>query len=96
MSVKNLLAQQDSEFISLHEILDLMTQIDGASYAEAATLLHRLLWGDSRDVPAWWTKDDLYGVNLANDDDVRTATGCLVQAARSGKPQFEEPDEIPF
>ena len=96
MSVRNLLVKQDAGFISLHETLTLMTLIDGASYGEAATLLYRLLWTDSEDVPAWWTKDNLYGVHLANNDDVRTAASCLVQAARSGEPQFEGSDEIPF
>ena len=95
MSVKNLLAMQEAGFISLHELLTLMTKIDGASYEQAATLLYRLLWSDRSGMPNWWINNKLRGVGQANDQDVKDAFDCLAEAAQSGEPLVMGPDEIP-
>lgn len=94
MSVKNLLAEQAAGFVSLHEVLTRMTQVDGATYQEAATLLHRLLWAaDEISQPNWFEFSLLYGKCVTGRSD--TGWECLRQAVRSGPPE-EEPDEIPF
>ncbi|GAB1394782.1 hypothetical protein MASR1M60_29460 [Rhodocyclaceae bacterium] len=98
MSVKNLLAEQAAGFISLHDVLNRMTQVDGASYQEAATLLHRLLWAENEDArPRWHEYSTLYGKRLASDQQAKAAWECLRQAAQSGIPsQWSDDSEIPF
>lgn len=97
MSVKNLLAKQEAGFISLHEVLTKMTQIDGANYQEAATLLHRLLWANDEELrPQWHECDNLYGKRRASDHQAKAAWECLRQAAQAGMPPEWTEDEIPF
>lgn len=99
MGVKNLLAKQEAGFISLHDVLTLMTKIDEASYCEAATALHRLLWSDPGALQ-WWIKAPLHGVSRASDQQARDGLACIAQAAKCGEPITEESagwnDEIPF
>jgi hypothetical protein len=96
MNVRNLLATQQAGFVSLHEVLTRMTQIDGASYQEAATLLHRLLRAEDEHFrPRWYECTTLYGKRLASDTQGTASWECLRQAAHSGLP-LEWDDEIPF
>jgi len=98
MSVKDLLATQQAGFISLHEVLTRMTQVDGATYQEAATLLHRLLWAEDENArPRWYEYSPLYGKRVASDTaQAKAAWECLRQAAHSGLPDAWSEDEIPF
>jgi hypothetical protein len=98
MSVKKLLAQQEAGFISLHDVLTRMAEIDGASYQQAATVLHRLIAADpDKWLFMWWTKTALHGVRQATNRDESDALACLRQAALSGEPQEElDENEIPF
>lgn len=97
MSIKNLLVKQQAGFISLHEVLTRMTQADGATYQEAATLLHRLLWAEDENIrPRWYEYTTLYGKRLASDKQGTASWECLRQAARSGVPFEWTNDEIPF
>lgn len=97
MSVRNLLAIQQAGFISLHDVLTRMTQADGATYQEAATLLHRLLWAEDENIrPRWHEYSTLYGKQLASNRGEAAAWGCLRQAVHSGIPDGGIDDEIPF
>lgn len=97
MSVKNLLAEQAAGFVSLHEVLTRMTQVDGASYQEAAILLHRLLWAEDEKLrPSWYEYTTLYGRRVAGGSQGKAAWECLRQAANSGLPSEWDADEIPF
>lgn len=103
MSVKELLAKQEAGFISLHEVLRRMTQIDGATYKEAAIALFRILDAADKSAPGWWVKDKIRGVFPASNSDEKAAWQCLVEAATFGEPtkktapSFEDlGDEIPF
>lgn len=98
MSVKKLLAQQEAGFISLHDVLTRMTEKDGASYQEAATVLYRLIATYPEEwLFMWWTKTALHGVRQATNRDELDAMACLRQAALSGAPNpWDDPNEIPF
>jgi hypothetical protein len=97
MSVKNLLATQRAGFVSLEEVLTRMTQVDGASHREAATLLHRLLWAEDESVrPRWYEYNVLHGKRVASDEQGMAAWECLRQAVLSGLPDRWTEDEIPF
>jgi hypothetical protein len=98
MSVKKLLAKQKAGFISLHEVLTRMTRIDGASYEEAATLLHQLLFTDDPDRPAWFVCDKLHGKHMASDRQENVAWNCLRKAVRDGTPLrwWDDDENLPF
>ena len=95
MGVKKMLAQQSMGFVSLHDLLIRMTKLgDGASYKEAATLLHRLLYNEEdRLRPKWFSDSHLYGKHLLEDRAKNRGWDCLRQASIRGEP---EDDDIPF
>ena len=81
MSVKNLLMTQTAGCISLHEVLTRMNKIDGATYQEAATALHRLLSAENEESrPSWHVCEYLYGKRMASNVDEKDAWECLRQA----------------
>jgi hypothetical protein len=96
MSVKKLLEQQAVGYITLHEVLTRMTKIDGATYQEAATVLHRALWSTDRliDRPGWYVCDKLRGRIKATNREEGTAWDCLKYVAEYGTEVFD--DDIPF
>lgn len=97
MSVKNLLVEQAAGFVSLHDVLTRMTQIDGANYQEAAILLHRLLWAEDEKLrPSWYEYSALFGKRMISGSHDKAAWECLRQAASSGLPTEWDADEIPF
>lgn len=98
MSVKKLLEKQEADFISLHDVLTSMTKIDGASYQQAATVLHRLITENPDEwLFMWQTKTALHGVRQATNRDDLDAMACLRQAALSGEPMpWDDLNEIPF
>ena len=104
MGVKQILEAQSAGFISLHDLLIRLTQMEGSTYQEAATCLYRLL--DEKDFcdangdeppPHWYTNRVLEGMRIGTNSDQRDAWDCLRQAACSGRPQeWSFDDEIPF
>lgn len=96
MSVKRLLESQAVGYITLHDVLTRMTRIDGATYQEAATALHRALWGvdDSRDRPDWYRCDVLHGKVRATNREETSAWACLKYVAAKGVEDFH--DDLPF
>ena len=97
MSVKHFLKEQEAGFISLHDVLTRMTQIDGATYQDAAILLYRLLSAEDEDSrPPWHECNALYGNRVASDRRAKAAWECLKQAALAGVPPASSDDEIPL
>ena len=104
MGVKQILEAQSVGFISLHDLLIRLTQIEGSTYQEAATCLYRLLdekgsidANGDEPPPYWYTNRVLEGMRIGTNSDRQDAELCLRQAALSGQPQeWSFDDEIPF
>lgn len=98
MGVKDLLKSQTAGYISLHDVLTRMTRIDGSTYQEAATALHRVLWEeDEKSRPVWHVCETLYGKRIATNLEEKKAWECLRQAALVGMPSvLIKSDELPF
>ena len=80
--VKKLLANQETGFISLQDVLAKMTMPDGASYQEAAKVLYRLLSKtDKQERPQWQTMNALDGVGAASNEVEKFALEYLKNAA---------------
>jgi hypothetical protein len=97
LDIKALLAKEDSNFISLHELLTAIAATGNATYQDAARLLLRRLKNtDSDDCPSWCRLDTNHGiVTMGNHDS--SAWACLRQAAKEGEPRESEfDDDIPF
>jgi hypothetical protein len=78
MGVKRLLAKQTHGFISLHDVLTQMMEIDGATYQQAAEALYRQFWQEYEQGSPEWCKTDLgYGLLSA---DLHAADNILVSA----------------
>ncbi len=101
MNVRELLKKQDAGFISLNEVLVRMTQIDGATYQEAATLLFRLIQPVSLqdEFSMWRIADKLNGAMKASYSDESSALECLKMAASHSLDSYEwtgDENSIPF
>ncbi len=87
MGVKDLLAKQDSGFISFHELITRLTSLDNASYQQAALCLHRLLNNPQSDhvPPSFSGYSLLNGITDLDQFETRSAMNCLAQAATEGE-----------
>jgi hypothetical protein len=97
LDIKALLAKEDSDFISLHELMTVIAAAGNAAYQDAARLLLRRLKNTgSDDRPPWCRLDTNHGiVTMGNHDS--SAWECLRQAAKEGEPlESEFDDDIPF
>ena len=81
MGVKDLLERNAAGFISLNEVLTLMSHSDGSSYQEAATVLYRLLDEDDVTFLTWKVNNNLKGVRNGSSQDYKNAFTTLRQAA---------------
>lgn len=95
--VKKLLEAQQSDFISLHDLLVKMQQQGGGcTLKEAATVLYRLLYANSGnsgfDAPCWYQSDIRGVVNVTFEG--MNQIDLVKQIAITG--QFEIDDELPF
>ena len=95
--VKKLLEAQQSDFISLHDLLVKMQQQgSGCTLQEAATVLYRLLYASSGnsgfDTPDWYLCDTRGVVNVTFEG--MNQIDLVKQIAITG--QFEIDDELPF
>jgi hypothetical protein len=96
LDVKALLAREDSDFISLHELLTAVASAGNATYQDAARLLLRRLQNTDRDDrPSWYRLDINHGIVAGNGWD-SFAWECLRQAAKDGEPKMSDDDDIPF
>lgn len=95
-AVKAALAKTDGQFISLHETLSRMVEIDGCTYQEAATLLLRLLYPLQGESEELWQARRPEGVYFLSGRGIASAMGCLRQAAAHGEPSETDDNELPF
>lgn len=87
MGVKDLLAKQDSGFISFHELITRLMSLDNASYQQTALCLHRLLNNPQSEYvpPDFSSYTLLNGVTDLDLFEARSAMNCLAQAATEGE-----------
>jgi len=97
LDIKALLAKEDSDFISLHELLTAIAAAGNATYQDAARLLLRRLQNTDRDYrPSWCKLDINHGIVTTVNGRDSIAWECLRQAANNGEPQVSDDDDIPF
>jgi hypothetical protein len=97
IDIKALLAKEDSEFISLHELLTGIAAAGNATYQDAARLLLRRLKNTDRDYrPSWCRLDINHGIVTMGNSQDSLAWECLRQAAQDGEPKVSDDDDIPF
>jgi hypothetical protein len=95
--IKTLLAKEDSDFISLHELLIAIAAAGNATYQDAARLLLRRLKNtDTDDRPPWCRLDINHGIVVTVNGQDSFAWECLRQAAKDGEPRISDYDDIPF
>ena len=87
MGVKDLLAKQDSGFISFHELITRVASLDHASYQQAALWLHRLLNNPQSEYisPNFSGYTLLNGITDLDQFETISAMHCLAQAATEGE-----------
>lgn len=87
MGVKDLLAKQDSGFISFHELITRVASLDNASYQQAALWLHRLLNNPQSECisPNFSGYTLLNGITDLDQFETISAMHCLAQAATEGE-----------
>ena len=94
MGIKEILQQQDMEFISLHDLLLKMTEVENVSLQEAATVLFRLLdQENSRLRPTWQQRSQARGVTAINGYNSDPMHRLLYVADKGG---WEWSDDTPF
>ncbi|WP_194720924.1 hypothetical protein [Noviherbaspirillum malthae] len=96
MGIKDFLQKEDEGFISLHDLLIKMTEVDGVSLQNAARALYRVLDRASpTDYPQWQEIDLATGVKPT--EDFALALERLRHVAETGKfaPLWDD-DDIPF
>lgn len=93
MSVKAFLAKEDSDFVSLDDVLRGMMRANDCSYQEAAITLLRLMVREEWP-PTWLSRSPIDGVKEVERNH-RLAMDLLRSAARDGEPPVEL-DDIPF
>ena len=99
IDIKALLAKEDSDFISLHELVTAVAVAGRATYQDAARLLLRRLQNtDDEERPCWCRLDINHGIMMTASGRDSFAWECLRQAAKEGEPQVpdEFDDDIPF
>jgi hypothetical protein len=97
IDIKTLLAKEDSNFISLHELLTAIAAAGNGTYQDAARLLLRRLQNTDRDVrPPWCRLDINHGIVVTVNGRDSLAWECLRQATKDGEPQVSVDDDIPF
>jgi hypothetical protein len=97
LDIKTLLAEEDSDFISLHELLTVIAAAGNATYQEASRLLLRRLKNTDSDYrPTWYRLDINHGIVAMTNSDDSSSWECLRQAAKDGEPLESDHDEIPF
>jgi hypothetical protein len=98
VSVQDLLRRQEEGFISLHDVLTRMAELDGSSYQDAAIALHRLLSATDEDQrPGWYECTSLNGKRSVSNKDAVNAWEALRTIARHGVlPVRDIDDDIPF
>jgi hypothetical protein len=89
MGVKRLLAKQTQGFINLHDLLTRMTEIDGATYQQAAEALYSQFWQEYGEGSPEWCKTEL--VSGLMSADLHAADKILLSAI-DGRPT--SPDEL--
>ena len=96
--IKALLAKEDADFISLHELLTAIAAAGNATYEVAARLLLRRLQNtDSDSRPLWCRLDINHGIVTTTRTGWESfAWECLRQAAKDGEPMVSQDDDIPF
>lgn len=87
MGVKDLLAKQDTGFISFHELITRVASLDNASYQQAALWLHRLLNNPQSEYisPNFSGYTLLNGIADLDQFETISAMHCLAQAATEGE-----------
>src|SRR5690348_2201669 len=84
-SITALLAKEDEEFVSLHELLTAIAERCACTYQDAARyLLRRLDNTPDEYSPSWCRLDRALGIRGIDWNDARN---CLTQAAESGEPE---------
>jgi hypothetical protein len=98
LDIKGLLAKEDFEFISLHELLTGIAAAGNGTYQDAARLLLRRLKNtDTDERPLWCRLDMSHGILAMRNGQDSSAWECLKQAAKDGEPPLESiDDDIPF
>lgn len=96
--IKNLLAKQEAEFISLRDLFNQMASEGGGTPQEAARFLLRQIESVAREpggwVPAWYKQSET-GWNETGARPWEAARVALSQIVKTG--DFEEmSDDIPF
>lgn len=98
MGIKETLAEEDANFVSLRSLLTQMCAAEGVTMQDAATQLLRLL-RRREDAPEWHTWDRVDGVRGISRTDRPKASAALRHIADTGQPanEWEEMDsDIPF
>lgn len=98
MGIRELLAEQDAEFVSLRALLEQMSTTEGVTLQDAATALARWLntCGDAPEFHSWTR---IGGICSASRAEQAKACGALSRVANGGdfRPSFEDmDDDIPF
>lgn len=98
LDIKALLAKEDSNFISLHELLTAIAAAGNATYQDAARLLLRRLQNTDHDSrPSWCRLDANHGIVITTGNGWESfAWECVRQAAKDGEPLVSQDDDIPF
>jgi len=95
--IKALLAKEDTNFISLHELLTALSRAGNCSYQDAARLLLRRLQNTDSDYrPSWCRLDINRGIVVTANSWGSPHWKYLEQAADEGEPKVSDDDDIPF
>lgn len=106
-TIKDLLIKQDSEFISLRELLEQMSREGGSTPQEAALFLLRQIESVEREPRGWtpaWYRRGMTGWNQTGSkpwEEARTVLSRIVETGEldhiSPSRAFEEmSDDVPF
>jgi len=103
MSIRELLARTDGEFISLHDVLSKISAAEGVTYQEAAIALLRLLDPHSTSLdgpePKWHTYNKVRGIVRVVVPRFHRGHQALQWAATYGSPEknpWNLEDDVPF
>ena len=98
MGIREILAEQDAEFVSLRSLIEQLAAADGSSIKDVATYLHRL-FEISSDAPEWYSRTGPDPMQWMTPKAARNAANALRYVALHGtfgEQWSDVDDDIPF